>query len=464
MTKPAVLRLMVMSAAFALAGARSLSAGSHGSHGSHGGGGHSHGGGSHSGGHSHGGGFHSSGSRGEGGHFGGGGGHFGGSGRGSSGGFFSGRRAGGGGSNLSRGSFRGSGAFSSPQYGSPGTARGFSFGSNRPAMSGHSNSRVSSSAGFRSGLGFARPPRTAASFGPNRPPNSQQRASSPWPGRSGTISSNASAGGRRSSVSDNRPPSAQRNRESAPAMGGPRYGGGTQSARALSTNLNRPGGSGVSFDRASPSRSNGVVGRQMNRASSFGSDRPPYVRANSGNASDRGTSQPTNTSYRAVNRGGFNFGNSRFAGPSFTNTSFSNSNSGRFGGGRSSNFGHGGMQGRGFGYNHSGYSGFGRGRFGYDGFRHRDFGYSGFDRGGGYGGGDDFWFFGDLFGLALDFGRFAFSPWAPLGFVGLDLLNTGIQAIGSLDYNNQQSYNNAQQSYAPLCGTYYSEENPGCVQ
>jgi hypothetical protein len=116
--------------------------------------------------------------------------------------------------------------------------------------------------------------------------------------------------------------------------------------------------------------------------------------------------------------------------------------SGRFGGRNTASFGRGGSQGRGFGYRRYGYD-----RFGYGGY-----------------GGNDLWFLGDLFGLALDFGRFAWSPWAPLGLVGLNLLDTGIQALDNSDTNNQQSYAGDQQSYAPLCGTYYSEENPGCSQ
>jgi hypothetical protein len=190
---------------------------------------------------------------------------------------------------------------------------------------------------------------------------------------------------------------------------------------------------------------------------------------------------------------GSNFGNSRFGGSNFSNASFSGAS--RNGGGasrfnhtRRANFGHNGFQGGDGGFSHVGGSG-GYDRFGGNGFGHNrggdgGFGHQGFGRGdfargghgygrfghdrgwygrGGYGGRDDFWFLGDLFGLALDFGTLAFSPWSPLGFVGLDLLNTGIQAIGSFDQNNQQSYED-QQAYAPLCGTYYSDENPGCQE
>jgi hypothetical protein len=162
-----------------------------------------------------------------------------------------------------------------------------------------------------------------------------------------------------------------------------------------------------------------------------------------------------------MNRGS-NFGRSRSGGSSFANASFSNSNanSGRFGDRGSSNFAGGGWHRRGLGQNRSGYAELGRGRFGHEGFRHRGIGYGGYGRGWD-GGGDDFWFLGDLFGLALDFGRFAITPWAPVGLVGLDLLNTGIQALGNWDQNSQRSYYD-QPGYAPLCGTNFSDENPGC--
>jgi hypothetical protein len=165
---------------------------------------------------------------------------------------------------------------------------------------------------------------------------------------------------------------------------------------------------------------------------------------------------------------GSTFGGSRLGGANFANTSFSTS---RFGGGRFANS-------QGFG--------FGRGRFGgrgwgYGGFGHEGFGYR-FGRGG-FGGGPwfsaaDFWFLGDLFGLALDFGRFAVMPaW---GFVAPTLLDFGLQALNSGDsgdnygnsgyggYNNG-SYDNGSHTsevapYPALCGSYYSAENPGCQQ
>jgi hypothetical protein len=89
-----------------------------------------------------------------------------------------------------------------------------------------------------------------------------------------------------------------------------------------------------------------------------------------------------------------------------------------------------------------------------------------------------------LFGLALDFGRLAIAPaW---GFVAPSLLNVGLQAVNSLDSNddsygnsydssyggseNAQYFDNAADyaylapSYPALCGRYYSDENPGCRQ
>jgi hypothetical protein len=469
MWRPAVLKITILTAACAVFGAANLMASSHGSHGSHGGGGHSHGGGSRGVGHSRGGSFHSRGSRGLGGGHSGGV-HLGGNRRGYSGGFFSAGRARASGGNFSRGSVGGPGSFSASPYRGGGSARGFSFGSNRSAMGGYSNSRVSSSAGFRSGPGFGGAftgtgtSRSAASFGANRPP-SAQRAAGGW-GRGGSTSNYASTGARGFSFGENRPSSAQRSSGNASAMGGQGFARGTQVGRVTSANVNRAGG--ISPDRASPTRGNFVSGRgigagaAMNRASLLGSDRPPYARANGGNVLAGGNSRPTNTLAREMNRSGSNFGATRFGSSSFRNASFSNSNlnSSHFGGRGSSSFGRSGWQGRGVGQNRSGYGGLDRGRFGHEGFRHGGYGYGGYGRGW-YGGGDDFWFLGDLFGLALDFGRFAITPWAPLGLVGLDLLNTGIQALGSWDDNNQGSYYD-QPGYAPLCGTNYSDENPGC--
>jgi len=193
----------------------------------------------------------------------------------------------------------------------------------------------------------------------------------------------------------------------------------------------------------------------MNRANSF-EDRPPSARPNTGNVSSRENSYAIGNSLGNVNRVGSNFGNSRFGSASLTNASFSNSGSGRFGGAHSSNFGRSGLQSRGFGYGGYGHRGYGYGRFGYR---------------GGYGG-NDLWILGDLFGLALDFGRLAWSPWAPLGLVGLDLLDTGVQALGNLDNNDhgypdygyQGPYPYDQQPYGPLCGSDDSLENPGCNQ
>jgi hypothetical protein len=121
----------------------------------------------------------------------------------------------------------------------------------------------------------------------------------------------------------------------------------------------------------------------------------------------------------------------------------------------------GGFGGHGFRGEH-----FERAGFGYGGYYHRGFGF------GGFGGGPwlspgDFWLFGDLFGLALDFGRFA--AWPTWGLLGANLLDTGLQALSSGDDSygsnaNDQYYANGPQPYAPLCGNYYSDENPGCLQ
>ena len=158
-----------------------------------------------------------------------------------------------------------------------------------------------------------------------------------------------------------------------------------------------------------------------------------------------------------------NFGGGRFAGGGrFQNASFSR-------------FGNRGFRGsRGFGYGHAAFR---HGGWGFDGYRHYGYGFGGW-------GGDpwfsDLWFLGDLFGLALDFGRLAIAPaW---GFVAPSLLNAGLQAVNSLDSNDDSSddsyggYENAQYfdnagdysynapPYPALCGRYYSDENPGCWQ
>jgi hypothetical protein len=75
-----------------------------------------------------------------------------------------------------------------------------------------------------------------------------------------------------------------------------------------------------------------------------------------------------------------------------------------------------------------------------------------------------------LFGLALDFGRLALLP--PWGVVGSSLLDLGLQAFDSGDngsggyngYDNGSYYAGGGEPYPPLCGRYYSDENPGCQQ
>ena len=419
MRKSTARKILAVALAGAVVCSASFAARSHGGHGGHGGGGgRSHGGGSHGGG-SHGGGLHG------GGHSGGGF-HIGSSHGNGGGGFGGGRRSGFSGNQRSfgRGSNRGPGSFSSG-YGSrdSGFGRNFFSGANRA-----SNGRA---------------------------------AFAGAPGRSGFLSGNLSPNTSRSrSLSGpNRPPSTSRNPyfSAGEGRGSSR---GNPSRRVLSSDAFRPNSRTASTNRSTPSRTV-IAARDMNRASSFGADRPPYARSQI-SAADRGNAHLAVISYSTANRGSSNFGNSRFGGYHSTNASFSGLGSGRFGG-RSSDFGHGGgFQSRDRGYNRFGHNGFGNNRFGYGGYGHRGFGDGGLGYGRGYGGGDDFWIFGDLFGLALDFGRFAWSPWAPLGLAGLSLLETGIQALDSSDY--QQSYSNEQQSYAPLCGTYYSEENPGCLQ
>jgi hypothetical protein len=172
--------------------------------------------------------------------------------------------------------------------------------------------------------------------------------------------------------------------------------------------------------------------------------------------------------------------NHDFGGGNFRNAAMSRSaanrgfSSGRFGSSRNFEFGH----------NRFGRGGFGDGRFGGRGFGYGHFGYGHFGYGGfGYGGGwfsdpfSDFWFLGDLFGLALDIGRLAIMPaW---GFLGADLLGTGLEALGNLGDNNydtgsygyygdnsynQRYYATRSQFLTAPCGNYYSDENPGCLQ
>jgi hypothetical protein len=182
------------------------------------------------------------------------------------------------------------------------------------------------------------------------------------------------------------------------------------------------------------------------RQAFYGSHRPP-ARSSLGSLSGRRNSYWASTSRFSSNRNqsnfGHSFGNSRFGGSNFANASFSRSGPSRFGS--------------------NGFDGFGRfgGSFNrFDRFDHFGYGY-------GDGGGADFWFLGDLFGLALDFTRFAVFP--PFGYLGWNVLDLGLQALNS-DFggdNGYGSYDNGnyqQQAYAPLCPEYYSDENPGCAQ
>jgi hypothetical protein len=170
--------------------------------------------------------------------------------------------------------------------------------------------------------------------------------------------------------------------------------------------------------------------------------------------------------------------------------------SGRFADSRNFEFGRNRFDRASFGRNGYGYGHYGYGHNGYGHYGYGHFGYGGF----GYGGSwfddpfADLWFLGDIFGLALDIGRFAIMPaW---GFLGADLLGTGLQALSNLgddNYGNNSygaygdnSYGNySNDSYpsynagfvvdqpyyatragfiATPCGNYYSDENPGCRQ
>jgi hypothetical protein len=161
----------------------------------------------------------------------------------------------------------------------------------------------------------------------------------------------------------------------------------------------------------------------------------------------RGNSSWANTSRFASNHGqsnfGRSFGNSRLGGSNFSNASFSRFGSRRF-------------------------DRFGRFDGGFNRFDRFGFGFGGYGRGG-FGDPFDFWFLGDLFGLALNLGELSLG-WPAWGFVGVNLLDAGVQALsnssgdnGNYGYDNS-GYGYQQQAYTPLCGNYYSDENPGCIQ
>jgi hypothetical protein len=215
----------------------------------------------------------------------------------------------------------------------------------------------------------------------------------------------------------------------------------------------------------SSSRGNQLAGSAMRRATFSGSDRPPSARSAQENLSSRGNSYGSGESYFNANRSRSNFGNSRLSGANFTNASFSRFGSAQFGGSQShgfegNSFARNGFGREGYGHGDSGRSGYGYGR----GSWHGGGWHGGGWYRGGYGGGNDFWFLGDLFGLALNFSSLALNPWAPVGLASWNLLDTGIQALSNLN-NNDQSFDNQQSSYnPPLCGTYDSDENPGCMQ
>ena len=476
MRSPTLPKIMLLFGVCAFASTASLAAGSHGGHGSHGGGGgggHSHGGGSHGEGH-----FQGGGSRGGGGHYSGGSRH-----SSFSGGFGPSR---GGSSGSYRGSGpRGFGSFSSSpshQSANPGYARGGWSSPNRTSVGRFNSGNFSSGnwSGRHPSSGWGNTSRSAASFGANRPLSSQ-RSFNNWSGGSGPVSRDFSGNEMRanSSFNQNRPPSAQRNSSNEFSRGSWGSGRGAPAGRVLSSDMNRPVSRASSASWTSSSRGGPDFGNAIRRSGSPASqvaqallpvhgvnnaqtksDRPPSARFTPGTPSSRGNSYRPGTSYFNTNRGRSNFGNSRVTNANFTNTSFSPSGSGRFGGSRSF-----GSERGGFGRR----SGSGYGRFGHDGYGYGDFGHGGWygggrygggwhggHGGGWYGGGDDLWILGDLFGLALDFGRLAWGPWAYLGGA---LLDTSVQALSSFDnYDQQASYN------PPLCGNYYSDENPGCLQ
>jgi hypothetical protein len=426
MWRPTAMRITFLSMACALLCAAAFATGGHKGRASYSGG-HSHGGGSHGGG-SRGGG-HSSGSKNRGG-FRGGGARWNGGGR--HGSFSSGSSAF---RQRSHGSYRAPGrapgSFPSRQPANPGYFRGGGAGTSRPAVGG-TNSGAWYGRNAVSGRGNTA--RSASPFfGPNRPPSSQ-RGFSESSGRSGSGSTDTS--GRRaawnSSFSPNRPPGSQRNDSNRYARGDRGSGRVSPRGRVISTDPNRPGTQATAANWSSASRNVSGPGNDLRRRAPFGSDRPSDARSTLARFTNRGNSAG---SHFAGDRAGSRTGSRRLAGsPSF--------------GFERTSFGHrGGYGGLGYGQRRFDHDGFGGA------FRHGGYGHFG-DRGG-YGG-DDLWILGDVFGLALDFTRLALSPWAYLGW---NVLDTGVTALGNFDnYNQPSSY------HPPLCGNDYSDENPGCLQ
>jgi hypothetical protein len=446
----------------------------------------SHGGhGSRAGGHSHGGGWHGGGSA-----------HFHGSGGGNRGGsshslgLFHGGSShrGGGGSRDSVKAFRGGFFGSSP---SPAKSRGFSappfahsrafsnFGGPWGRSSGQPSGRMSSS-NFSNGNAWSRDHGSAQtslghSFDGNRPARTGNRwdSSARFSRTGSSWNRTAYSGFSHAPLDFNRPPSRQFDSMSRPQRSASNWPGGAARRNSASAdrsfgsfNANRPPWSQSSFANASARGRFG--GRNMPRSpGSSGPDRPTGVRrAGLRTISGRGNSSWVNIPRFGMNRGQSNLGasrlsSSRLAAGNFTHASFSSFS--RFGSGSgfgSNRFG----TSRGYGFRHQGFR---HGGLGYGGFRNYGFGY-------GRGGGDswlsaaDFWFLGDLFGLALDFGRLAIMP--PWGFIGSSLLDAGLQAFNWDDpgYDNSYRSDDYYASGAPfnfaLCGRYYSDENPGCLQ
>jgi hypothetical protein len=526
----AILAWSVICAVPAPAGLR----GSHGSHG--GGGGHSHVGGPHGGG---------------GGHF-----HGGGSSRSGGSHSFFGSHHGGGGSaghsmNFSRGGASRKGMFGSSResFGRSGSRGGSSarFNSRNYASSGGGRSflgagrsqgtwgkaslgsRGSSARNSLSGHSFSSrnsfPSRNFSSFssGPNnRAANNSWNSAARFSGSNGSLRGDVRRNG---SFDSNRPPFAQSRMPNQLFRGNSSGANREASGRAAVSGYNRSFGSRESraFASSRPafgasSARSGFGGENNARHVSFSSNRPPNLNRSglaslggrSGNAWSYASnfgSNATRASFGGPGIGGRRSGNghfnsNRFDGGSFRAASMSRSGakgsfgSGRFAGSRNfefgsnrlghSGYGNGRFGGHGYGYNHYGH-------FGYSHFGYGHYGYGGLGWHGGWGDDPfaDLWFLGDLFGLALDITRLAIMPaW---GFVGADLLGTGLQALSSLgdDSNSYGGYGDSSYGYysndsypsynagyfvdqpyyatragflATPCGNYYSDENPGCRQ
>lgn len=406
--KPAVLKVILMAGACIASGAANFPAGSHGSHNSHGGG-HSHGGDSHGGasrggGHSLGRGFHR--------------------GRSNSGG-----RCLGGSSRL--GSFSNGSSGDSRQGNAMSNARSGAFSSQqsrnspfgRPATGAAANRATggwsSGSIAGRGGSLSSNPAnsyRPASSFEASRPLSNPVGYGSRSPSSSLTsrsVPGGVYRGGPRAGLSfdSDRPPEAQRNS----------FGAARNTASYSSPLRNTDAGRNATNVRNSVTNgvATGTAANAMWRGSLSDSSRPLSARSELGNMSGRPNSSRADSSHFALNRQRAGLGISYVHASGLRDSPFSQGRRAGFAGGRP----------------------LGRASLGFNG-------------GSAFGNGAD-WFFGNLFGLALDLGRFS---WPALGFAGLNLLDSAIQ---SSSWHPNPGFQSPEPA---LCPDLYSPGDFACTQ